>query len=97
MVLPQPVLVAVDGQDTPEAGSDIRNSVAGAIYDGAPKTAFMKPGDTVRIETEVLELRESRSRPDNGIVIFQHRAFNQNDVLVGICKRTALMHRKPAG
>jgi acyl dehydratase len=60
---------------------------------------FPKPlfhGDTIRIETEVLELRDSKSRPDNGIVIFEHRAFNQDDELVGICKRTALMHRKPA-
>ena len=51
-------------------------------------------GDTIRVETEVLELRESKSRPENGIVIFQHRAFNQNEKLVGICKRSALMHRK---
>jgi acyl dehydratase len=52
-------------------------------------------GDTLRIETEVLELRDSKSRPDNGIVIFEHRAFNQRDELVGVCKRTALMLRKP--
>ena len=52
-------------------------------------------GDTIHIQTEVLELRESRSRPQNGIVIFEHRAYNQRDELVGICKRTALMHRKP--
>ena len=52
-------------------------------------------GDTIHIETEVLELRDSKSRPDNGIVTFEHRAFNQHDVLVGICKRTALLHRKP--
>lgn len=60
---------------------------------------FPKPlfhGDTLRIETEVLELKDSKSRPDNGIVIFEHRAFNQDDELVGICKRTALMHRKPS-
>ncbi len=59
---------------------------------------FPKPlfhGDTIRVETEVLELRDSKSRPDNGIVIFEHRAFNQHDELVGICRRTALMHRKP--
>ena len=49
------------------------------------------PGDTLRIETEVLEVRQSKSRPDNGIVIFAHRAFNQNDVLVAHCKRSALM------
>jgi acyl dehydratase len=53
-------------------------------------------GDTLHIQTEVLELRESRSRPDNGIVIFEHRAYNQNDELVGTCKRSALMLRKPA-
>ncbi len=54
-------------------------------------------GDTIRVESEVLELRESKSRPDNGIVIFQHRAYNQKDVLVGTCKRSALMLRKPKG
>ena len=53
-------------------------------------------GDTLRVESEVLELRESRSRPHNGIVIFEHRAYNQDGVLVGSCKRTALMLRKPA-
>jgi acyl dehydratase len=52
-------------------------------------------GDTIHIQTEVLELRESRSRPHNGIVIFEHRAFNQGDELVGVCKRSALMLRKP--
>jgi acyl dehydratase len=52
-------------------------------------------GDTIHIRTKVLELRESRSRPDNGIVIFEHRAFNQNDKVVGVCKRSALMLRRP--
>ena len=65
---------------------------------GWDEVRFPRPvfhGDTLRVETEVLELRDSRSRPDNGIVIFEHRAFNQNNELVGVCKRTALMHRKP--
>ena len=53
-------------------------------------------GDTIRIETEVLETRASKSRPDNGIVTFAHRAYNQDDKLVGECKRSALMLRKPA-
>lgn len=53
-------------------------------------------GDTIRVETEVLELRDSKSRPDNGIVIFAHRAFNQDEILVGECKRSALMMRKPS-
>ncbi|MCH8160093.1 MAG: MaoC family dehydratase [Proteobacteria bacterium] len=65
---------------------------------GWDEVRFPKPlfcGDTLRVETEVLELRNSKSRPENGIVIFAHRAYNQNDELVGECKRTALMLRKP--
>ena len=65
---------------------------------GWDEVRFPKPlfhGDTIRIETEVLDVRESKSRPDNGIVIFEHRAYNQRDELVAICKRTALMLKKP--
>lgn len=58
-----------------------------------PKPLFC--GDTIHIQTEVLELRDTKSRPENGIVIFSHRAFNQHDELVGECQRTALMMRKP--
>ncbi|RZV36428.1 MAG: MaoC family dehydratase [Chromatiales bacterium] len=66
---------------------------------GWDEVRFPKPlfcGDTIRVESEVLETRESRSRPDNGIVIIAHRAYNQDNELVGECKRTALMMRKPA-
>ena len=65
---------------------------------GWDEVRFPKPvfhGDTLRIESEVLDVRESRSRPDNGIVVFEHRAYNQNDELVGSCKRSALMLKKP--
>jgi len=65
---------------------------------GWDEVRFPKPlfhGDTVRIETEVRELRDSKSRPDNGIVIFEHRAFNQRDELVASCRRSALMLRRP--
>jgi acyl dehydratase len=48
----------------------------------------------VHVETEVIELRDSKSRPRNGIVIFEHRGFNQHNVLVASCKRSALMLRK---
>ena len=66
---------------------------------GWDEVRFPKPvfhGDTLRIETEILELRESKSRPDNGIVTFAHRAYNQHDELVAQCKRSALMLKKPA-
>jgi acyl dehydratase len=49
----------------------------------------------LHIESEVLEIRASSSRPNNGIVIFVHRAFNQRNELVASCKRSALMIRKP--
>jgi len=67
---------------------------------GWDKVRFPKPlfhGDTIRIETEVLELRDSSSRPDNGIVVFAHRAYNQHDELVATCERSALMLRTKQG
>ena len=65
---------------------------------GWDEVRFPKPlfhGDTIRVESEVLEMRESKSRPDNGIVVFAHRAYNQGGDLVGSCKRTALMQKQP--
>jgi acyl dehydratase len=65
---------------------------------GWDEVRFPKPvfhGDTLKVESEVLELRESKSRPDNGIVVFAHRAINQKGVVVATCKRSALMLRKP--
>ncbi len=50
------------------------------------------PGDTVHAETEVLAKRPSRSRPGNGILTLEHRGFNQDDVLVAVCRRAVLMH-----
>lgn len=52
-------------------------------------------GDTVRVESEVVELRESKSRPNAGIVTFVHRAYNQHGDLVGSCKRSGLQRKKP--
>ena len=59
-----------------------------------PKPVFL--GDTLRAETEVTELRESKSRPDAGIVTFTHRMFNQRGELVCQCLRSALIKRRPA-
>jgi acyl dehydratase len=57
-----------------------------------PKPVFV--GDTLNIVTEVLELRESKSRPDAGIVTFLHQAFNQRGELVASCKRSGLQRKK---
>lgn len=59
-----------------------------------PKPVFI--GDTLNIATEVLELRESKSRPDAGIVTFLHQAFNQRGELVASCKRSGLQRKRPA-
>lgn len=67
---------------------------------GMTETVFPHPlfhGDTVRVETEVKSVRETRSKPDRGIVEFEHRAFNQNDVLVARCLRQAMIMKRPAG
>lgn len=52
-------------------------------------------GDTIRVETEVVASRVSSSRPTEGITTFEHRGFNQHDVLVCRAVRDALMHRRP--
>jgi len=44
----------------------------------------------------VIDLRESKSRPDQGIVTFSHKAFNQHGELVAHCKRSGLQRKKPA-
>ena len=53
-------------------------------------------GDTIRVETEVTAARASNSRPNQGVVTFEHRAFNQHDVLVCRAVRQALMLASPA-
>jgi acyl dehydratase len=52
-------------------------------------------GDTVHVETEVVAMRPSASRPRNGILTLEHRGLNQHDVLVAVCRRTVLMLRAP--
>jgi acyl dehydratase len=54
-------------------------------------------GDTLRAESTILRKRESKSRPDAGIVWFEHRGYNQRDELVHLCHRTGMIMKKPAG
>ncbi|HFJ0420250.1 TPA: MaoC family dehydratase [Pseudomonas aeruginosa] len=64
---------------------------------GWDEVRFPKPlfhGDTIRVETEVLELRESRSRPNAGVVVFLHRAYNQHGDLVAHCRRSGLQLKR---
>lgn len=59
-----------------------------------PKPVFI--GDTLYVETEVVAKRESRSRPQWGIITFEHRAKNQRDEIVMRCQRGAMMRKKEA-
>jgi acyl dehydratase len=66
---------------------------------GMSETVFPHPvfhGDTIRVETTVVSVRESQSKPDRGIVEFEHSAFNQHGTLVAKCRRQAMMRKKPA-
>jgi acyl dehydratase len=51
-------------------------------------------GDTVHVTTEVIGKRESKSRPDAGIVEFEHNCFNQHDTQVASCRRQAFMKKR---
>src|ERR1700755_934450 len=55
---------------------------------GFPKPVFH--GDTLHVKTKVVALKDSRSRPEVGIVEFEHMAYNQNEELVATCKRYAM-------
>ncbi|MBJ7443890.1 MAG: MaoC family dehydratase [Sphingobium sp.] len=59
-----------------------------------PKPVFI--GDTMRCESEVTDLKESRSRPDAGIVTFTHRLINQRDEITCQCLRMALLKKATA-
>lgn len=65
---------------------------------GMSDTRFPKPvfhGDTIRSRTTVKEVRESKSRPNAGVVTLFHQGLNQRDEEVCVCTRQALMLRKP--
>ena len=66
---------------------------------GMTDVRFKNPvfhGDTMRVVTRVKEMRESKSRPDAGLVVFEHFGYNQRDEEVAYCVRTALMMKQPA-
>jgi acyl dehydratase len=65
---------------------------------GMSETSFPKPvfaGDTIRAETKVIELRDSKSRPTQGIVTFEHVGYNQHNEVICRTMRGALMMRLP--
>lgn len=77
-------------------GSSVKDTTLGTTLGnlGMETTEFPNPvfiGDTLTFTTEVVKKRESRSKPDRGVVWFQHSAINQRDELVCQCLRKAMM------
>jgi acyl dehydratase len=101
---PQPLHLDYEAAAKTEFGKPLVNSCftfsllvgVNLSYD---KVVFPKPvfaGDTLHCESECIALRESKSRPNAGIVTWALRAFNQRDELVCEMTRTALIQKKPA-
>ncbi len=80
------------------AGLSVSDTTLGTLVAnlGYDKLVMPKPvfiGDTLRATSEVVELRESKSRPDTGIVTFAHEMLNQRGEVVCRCLRSALIKR----
>jgi acyl dehydratase len=64
---------------------------------GFDRTTFPLPvfiGDTVRVTSKVTDRRASRTKPDRGIVTFEHTGTNQRGEIICTCSRGAMMMRK---
>jgi acyl dehydratase len=77
-------------------GIAVNDTTVGTIIAnlGMTEVKFPNPlfqGDTVHCTTEVVGMRESRSRPDAGIIEFHHKAFNQQNKLVAECRRQVFL------
>lgn len=80
-------------------GVSVEDTTAGTLLAnlGMTDVKFPNPlfhGDTVRCTTEIVAKRESKSRPDAGIVEFHHKAFKQDGKLVVECKRQSFLYKK---
>ncbi len=71
--------------------------VANLGYDRVKHPHPMFHGDTLYVESEVLEVRDSKSRPTQGLVRLQHTGRNQDGVIVIVFERTVLIQRRPPG
>jgi acyl dehydratase len=84
------LMIGVSVEDT-----TLGTLVANLGYDAVKFPNPVFAGDTLRSESECIAVRDSKSRPNAGIVTWAHRSFNQRDELVCECTRTALLLKKP--
>jgi acyl dehydratase len=76
------------------ADTTLGTLIANLGYDEVTFPAPVFVGDTLRTETSIASVRESKSRPNAGIVTFEHKSFNQRDELVARCLRMALLAKR---
>ena len=90
----------ISQQVTTQTTSDVSTLNTTLANLGMSDVRFPKPlfqGDSVKARTTVRSKRESKSRPNEGIVNFFHEMINQDGVVVATCERAALMRKRPAG
>jgi acyl dehydratase len=79
----------VDGEFKPAGG------ILGVGFDELSWPRAVRPGDELRVQSEVLEVRPSKSRPDRGMIRVRNTTFNQNDEPVQIFTGNLLVPRRP--
>jgi acyl dehydratase len=79
-----------------DGGAPIAGGIIGAGTDELRWPRPVRPGDELRVESEVLEVRPSRSRPQQGLVKLRTTTLNQSDEPVQIMVANLLVPRRPA-
>lgn len=82
-------------------GISVHDTTLGTIIAnlGMTDTSFPHPvfhGDTIRVETKIVSIRESRSKPDRGVVEMEHTAYNQHGNVVAKCLRQTMIQKRPS-
>jgi acyl dehydratase len=82
-------------------GISVHDTTLGTIIAnlGMTDTNFPHPvfhGDTIRVETKIVSIRESRSKPDRGVVEMEHTAYNQHGEVVAKCLRQTMIQKRPS-
>lgn len=80
----------VEGEFRPAGG------IIGAGFDEMRWPKPVRPGDELRVESEILEVRPSKSRPEQGMVKVRTTTYNQNDEPVQVSVGNLVVRRRPA-
>lgn len=80
-----------------DLGLIARSNIVGPGMDEVRWTAPVRPGDTIRVVAEVIEARESRSRPDRGTVRILLTVYNQRDEVAMTCQAITIIRKRPGG